>query len=413
MKKAAWFAGLGVILGGSILLGQPSTRNPHGPLKHDCEDCHTAERWSALRSPLAFEHAETGFPLAGAHGQAKCSGCHKDPIFSRVGTACADCHADHHEGQLGPDCQNCHTPRNWQNQKDVLELHVQRGFALTGVHAAADCEACHRGEARDDYAGTPVDCQGCHAEAFAATTNPNHMQAGFSADCELCHNAARGMWSEVRYAHASSFALTGAHKNVECNVCHTSVYAGTPGACYDCHSAEFAATTEPPHATSGFGHDCTICHSTSGWTPSRFDHNATAFPLTGRHATLTCVSCHESGYAGTPSACYACHQTAYNATTDPNHAAAGFPTDCQACHSTVSWSATTWDHDGLYFPIYSGAHNNRWDACADCHVNPASFATFECITCHQQPDTDAKHSSVSDYQYLSSACYTCHPRGTH
>ena len=481
----------GMIFGGA-LLGQTTNQDqknqgPHGTLRWDCKDCHTTASWLELRSPMNFDHNDTGFHLTGGHRTAPCIGCHQDLIFNHVGAACVDCHSDHHNGQLGLDCGSCHTPRDWQNRKDMLELHAERGFPLAGVHAVADCEACHPEHVKQQYAGTPTDCYGCHADAYLATVEPNHALAGFSHDCETCHNAALGNWRVSNYVHSAAFPLTGSHKQAVCSQCHASGFKGTSTVCYDCHSAAFAAATDPNHEQMGVGHECAVCHSTIAWRPARydhnatafpltgkhttvtcvschpttyagtptdcyachraayeattdpnhiaagfpttcegchstadwtgatFDHNATAFPLTGKHRTVTCVSCHATTYAGTPTDCYACHRAAYEATTDPNHIAAGFPTTCEGCHSTANWTSTTWDHDGLFFPIYSGTHRGAWTACSDCHVIPSSFATFECITCHAhtQSETDAQHSEVTNYQYVSTACYTCHPRGTH
>ncbi len=690
-----------LLLAGSIIVGQSTVKNPHGNLKQDCQDCHTTDSWSKMRDSVLFDHATTGFPLLGAHAAAPCAGCHKSPIFSKVGTSCVDCHADQHHGQLGTNCENCHAPRNWENRQNNLDLHAARGFALTGAHAVADCEACHVGYARQEYAGTPVNCYGCHAETYAATTEPNHQLVGFSNDCATCHRAASGGWGDVDFIHSASFPLTGGHKGVACDQCHTTGYASMSTDCYSCHSTDFASTTDPAHEAGGFSHDCKQCHTIVGWQPARFDHNTTTFPLTGAHiqvacvschatqysgtstdcyschqtdfagvtdpnhvqnnfshtctdchttsawspssfdhsatgfaltgahvsascischsagyagtpsdcfschqtdfagvtdpnhvqnnfshtctdchtttawspssfdhsatgfaltgahvnatcvschaagyagtpsdcyschqtdfagvtdpnhvqnnfshtctdchtttawnpttfdhsttgfvltgahASATCISCHSSGYAGTPAdcyschstdfagvsdpnhvqnnfshtctdchtttawnpttfdhsttgfaltgahitascvachssgytgtptACFACHNTDYQGTTDPNHTAAGFPTDCQTCHTTSGWAPANWDHDSQYFPIYSGTHAGRWSTCADCHVVPSSFATFECIDCHEhnRTDTDARHTGVRNYQYLSTACYSCHPTG--
>lgn len=474
-----------VLLIGSAILSQTTVKNPHGKLSWDCQDCHTTESWSQMRDTLIFDHTATGFNLLGAHATAPCISCHKSPIFSNVGVSCGDCHSDHHKGELGNECQTCHTPRDWENRRGMLDLHASRGFALTGAHAVADCEACHTGHDRREYAGTAVECYDCHSEAYAATAEPNHPQAGFSHDCRLCHSAALSHWQYADYSHPASFPLSGGHKGIACEVCHQNGYAGTVTDCYSCHSTDFAGTTDPDHQTSGFGHECMLCHTTAAWQPARYDHSATAFPLTGAHLRLNCVSCHAtqyagtptdcyachqssfesvtdpnhvqsgfshvcltchttngwtpssfdhsstgfqltgahataqclachaSGYSGTPSNCYACHQTAYDATSNPSHTAAGFPVTCETCHSANAWTPSSWNHDALYFPINSGAHSNV--ACAECHVTPSSYATFECILCHQheRTTTDTKHSSVQDYQYLSSACYACHPRGTH
>lgn len=559
MKRALQLILVPVVMIGGVILGQSSVKNPHGKLAWDCQDCHSTASWSDIKVSEKFDHAKTGFTLLGAHATAQCIGCHKDPVFSHVGVSCIDCHADHHNGQLGMDCQNCHTPRDWQNRRDLLDLHASRGFALTGVHAVADCEACHSGHPQQQYAGAPVDCYSCHAEAYAATTEPNHATSEFSIDCRECHQMTASSWHDASVIHPASFPLTGGHAGIPCRDCHTDGYANLSSDCYSCHSTQFAATTDPDHETASFSHDCRLCHTivawqpsfydhngtafpltgahrqtaciqchatqyagtptdcyschqsafeqtldpnhvtgnfdhncivchgTTAWQPSTFDHNVTTFPLTGAHLTATCVSCHGSGFAGTPTACYschqtafeqtldpnhvtgnfdhncslchtttawlpanfdhsttsfpltgkhvtaiclschasgftgtptncyACHQTAYNGTTDPSHTAAGFPTSCENCHTTNGWTPANWDHDALYFPIYSGAHAGRWNTCADCHVNQSSFAVFECINCHEHNSTDmnAKHSQVQNYQYVSTACYSCHPRGRH
>ena len=208
----------------------------------------------------------------------------------------------------------------------------------------------------------------------------------------------------------TGFPLTGAHVPLNCIQCHEQGYTNTPVECYACHEDDYVTVQDPNHVTNNFSQDCTECHSTSGWSPSIFDHNNTGFPLTGSHVPLNCLDCHANGYTGTPIECFACHQDDYNATTNPNHLAAGFPTECETCHSTSNWNNTTWNHD---FPIYSGSHQGEWDVCADCHVQPNNFAIFECIFCHEhnQNDMDDEHQGVSGYVYQSSACYSCHPDG--
>ncbi|MCB0316123.1 MAG: hypothetical protein KDH84_23210, partial [Calditrichaeota bacterium] len=110
---------------------------------------------------------------------------------------------------------------------------------------------------------------------------------------------------------------------------HEQGYTNTPVECYACHEDDYVTVQDPNHVTNNFSQDCTECHSTSGWSPSIFDHNNTGFPLTGSHVPLNCLDCHANGYTGTPIECFACHQDDYNATTNPNHLAAGFPTECE------------------------------------------------------------------------------------
>lgn len=402
MKAAAVAVIIVVMATGGLLVSQTS-QNPHGKLKWDCQDCHTPESWLKLRDQMPFNHDETGFHLTGAHESAQCIGCHKTPEFSHVGVACVDCHTDQHQGQLGQTCENCHTERDWQSRKNILETHAQRGFALTGVHAVADCEACHRDHARNEYAGTPVECVGCHGEAYAGTSNPNHRGAGFSSDCERCHHAASGTWENASYMH-KTFQLTGAHRGIECRACHATTFDGTSTNCYSCHQTDFESTADPNHVQSGFDHNCAVCHSTSFFTPAHYNHNLTAFPLTGKHQTVQCAGCHTAGYAGTPTDCWSCHQTVYQTVTDPNHVAANFDHNCLSCHTTAGWLPASFNHNATAFPL-TGAHTTT--SCISCHATSYSGTPTACYACHQsdfESVTDPNHV----YNSFDQNCVACH-----
>ena len=240
----------------------------------------------------------------------------------------------------------------------------------------------------------------------------SHTQNNFDHSCLICHNTTA--WQPSTFNHnTTGFPLTGAHIPLQCISCHANGYINTPADCYSCHQANYIGVADPNHVQDNFSHDCIQCHTTSNWTQVTFNHNLTAFPLTGAHVSVVCQLCHASGFDNTPIDCIACHQSDYNNTTNPNHQSAGFPTQCLSCHNTSAWVPSTWNHDALYFPIYSGNHRGRWSTCADCHVNPNNFQVFECIFCHEhnRADTDSHHQNVSGYQYVSTACYNCHPRG--
>ncbi len=386
--------------------------NPHGNADLDCATCHVEASWRITGRPAGFDHGTTGFPLTGRHKDVQCRACHGDLVFSHVGTSCVDCHADAHRGRLGPDCAHCHATTGFIDRERMRRLHDGTSMPLVGVHERVDCEACHRGAPGDDYVGTPTDCYTCHADVYAATTAPAHASAGFGTDCRVCHGVFATSWGSRDFHHPSSFPLSGGHAGVECARCHTSGFAGTPTDCYACHRTDYEQTTDPAHVAAGFATSCTNCHTINAWQPATFDHDATAFPLTGAHRTTECASCHTSGYTGTPTGCYACHQTDFQQTNDPPHTASNFPTTCATCHTTTAWQPANWDHDTL-FPIYSGRHRNEWNVCADCHVVATDYTVFECIFCHEhnQTDTDRDHREVNNYQYVSTACYQCHPRG--
>ena len=144
-------------------------------------------------------------------------------------------------------------------------------------------------------------------------------------------------------------------------------YTTLPTACYGCHQADFNGTTIPNHVSSGFPTDCSLCHTTTAWTPSSFNH-ASVFPLTGAHATVACAQCHvNNNYTTLPTSCYGCHQADFTGTTNPNHVSAALPTTCDTCHNTTALTTVTFNHT-LYanYPL-TGAHATL--ICAQCHVN--------------------------------------------
>jgi hypothetical protein len=325
---------------------------------------------------------------------------------------CVSCHQTQYAGTTNPphqaagfptDCTTCHNTTTWTG---ATFNHAT--FPLTGGHQAATCQQCH---VNGVYRGTPTTCLACHQANYNATTNPPHQSAGFPTDCTTCHNTVT--WTGATFNHnASQFPLTGAHLAATCQACHgNGVYDGLPTTCVSCHQSDYAGTNNPPHQAAGFPNTCTTCHTTTTWTGATFNHSTTQFPLTGAHVSTTCQQCHSSGvYDGLPTNCVSCHQSDYAGTTNPNHQTAGFPTDCTSCHTTTRWDGATFNHDGQWFRIYSGHHRGRWTTCAQCHDNPASFAQFTCLSCHEhrQSSMDSEHRGRSGYSYNSQACYSCH-----
>lgn len=392
-----------------------------GELGVDCARCHSTKDFID-RSEALRQHRTSQFPLTGAHLSTDCAACHLpvqgSPMrFLNTPMQCDACHADDFRAASNPDhvaagfpmdCVQCHSTLTWGGGDFD---HALTGFALTGAHASTQCQSCHTN--LEFSSGLSSDCSSCHLEAAQSTVDPDH--SGFSTNCAACHSTVG--WEPASFDHnVTAFPLTGAHQAVNCIDCHTNdVYAGTPQDCFACHESAFNGTVDPSHVSSGFSTDCVQCHTTTAWQPASFDHDATAFPLTGAHRTTSCTSCHTNGsYAGTPQDCFACHQSEYDATTTPRHLAAGFGTDCASCHTTIQWLGAAFDHDASFFPIYSGRHQQAWNDCADCHVNQNNYAQFECILCHEhsnEADLADKHQGRSDYQYSSSACYSCHPDG--
>ena len=378
----------------------------------ECQLCHSIFQWTGT----TFDHTQaSGFALTGAHTVLPCLECHVNNQITGLPRECYGCHQADYQSVTDPNhvtnnfdhnCQICHTDITWT---PATFDHSRTAFPLTGAHILVDCIECHS----EGYTSIPTDCFSCHENDFNGVTDPSHIVNNFDHDCSICHTTQS--WSPATFDHANTaFPLTGAHLSLACIDCHANGYTGTPTDCYSCHENDFNTVIDPNHIVNNFDHDCSICHTTHGWSPATFDHANTTFPLTGAHLALACIDCHANGYTGTPTDCYSCHADNYNSTQNPNHAAAGFPTTCETCHNTTSWQQTTWNHDIQYFPIYSGRHQGEWSVCADCHVDPTNYLRFECIFCHEHNDPvdlADKHRNVPNYQYNSIACYTCHPTG--
>ncbi len=375
----------------------------------DCLECH---------NPMGFGWDSTGiihdfFPLTLGHDIQNCSACHNVSNFSDISADCFACHQQDYQTAQNPnhqnagfptDCVQCHTTNpGWMPATIDHDF-----FPLTLGHDIQDCNACH---INGNFNNTPTDCFACHQQDYQTTQNPNHQAAGFPTECAICHSTNPG-WMPAVVNH-DFFPLTLGHDIQDCNACHgNGVYEGTQTDCFACHQQDYQTTQNPNHQAAGFPTDCVLCHTTNpGWMPATFDHDF--FPLTLGHDIGDCNACHGNGvYEGTPTDCFACHQEDYQTAQNPNHLAANFPTDCVLCHTTnPGWMPANFDHDNMYFPIYSGKHEDEWSSCTDCHINPSNYAVFDCLSCHPPGETADEHEDVGGYIYESNACFACHPDG--
>jgi hypothetical protein len=77
--------------------------------------------------------------------------------------------------------------------------------------------------------------------------------------------------------------------------------------CVGCHLKDFQNTNNPNHTTAGFPQQCEICHTTSNWNATSFNHASTGWPLTGA-LSLQCSQCHvNANYNITNTTCVSCH----------------------------------------------------------------------------------------------------------
>jgi len=225
-----------------------------------CLDCHERLRFAPPRLGIR-EHS--AFPLEGPHAAVVCHSCHKLDEASGIrrftGTArlCRACHNDPHGGQfaqkiLEEDCQACHDPAAESFRIQPFDHAMLAGYELTGAHARARCEDCHRLEALSQaastastavrrYKDTPTLCSSCHRDAHRGQFG----QEG-SVSCEGCH-LSTSSWEEVQFDHdtQSRFPLDGTHEDLPCVACHVPVRLPGGGEmlqfkplgmeCKDCH----------------------------------------------------------------------------------------------------------------------------------------------------------------------------------
>lgn len=408
-----------------------------------CAKCHAEHSGKAFNlvrfDRKAFDHgAETGFALQGKHRSVACEKCHNsgkiaeslrgeiklkdlNHTFLGLRRECSTCHADQHQGRLGTNCARCHSSESW---KTVAGFdHSETRFALTGLHKTVACAKCHvQGpDGRTQFQGLAfATCDNCHKDPHGGA----FRAAKFQGSCDGCHSTAG--WKKARpspeFRHdRTRFALVGKHAEVACNRCHKGADFRHPvphERCQDCHS--------DPHrgqfATRAAGSDCSSCHSERDFKPARFDivaHQASAFPLTGKHASVDCARCHRPAGKDTVFRtgnlkCLQCHEDVHQGV----FAAAPSKGQCDACHTDKGFRPSTFDvakHSATRFPL-KGKHASV--DCARCHrplsapqplpAKPASgieyqgarrqfhFESLKCSACHSDP-----HDSRLE-------CETCH-----
>jgi len=220
----------------------------HGNFGKKCQTCHREKNWQSAQ----FNHnRKTKYPLRGKHKNAQCKACHVKPLYkSKTPTACYSCHKvdDVHKGQEGKRCQNCHDENGWR--KKVRFDHDLSRFPLIGLHAVTPCEECHLS---NKYKSAKISCLSCHKK------DDTHKQK-LGENCQACHNP--NGWRLWRFNHnKTNFKLTGKHKKVYCEGCHTKAVtkvASTPRTCIGCHRGDDAHNSQ-------FGKRCERCHTTESF----------------------------------------------------------------------------------------------------------------------------------------------------
>ncbi len=285
-----------------------------------------------------------------------------------------------------------------------------------GVHAHAEiannCAACH---ASPSSAETMADrCLACHTDIRSDITANIKMHGLLdnAMQCMKCHTEHKGPHANLtsleffNHDH-TAFKLTGKHAEVKtCGECHKDqLFRGTATTCTSCHA-------EPKVHLGKFGTDCAQCHTTQTWhassvTLTKFDHNLTAFKLTGHHQQVACASCHKNNtYQGTPTSCVACHAEPAVPAVHRGH----YGKQCTQCHTTTAFVGTTLYHP---FPIDHHARGKRTNICANCHNDLTKLQQYTCYNCHEhaRPRMVTRHARFNLTSAQLDACAKCHGNG--
>lgn len=365
----------------------------HGRQKPQaCNSCHTDHKGRTAKvvnlDVRNFDHTQTDYRLSGRHLKVECKSCHAPgKKYSEAPQTCVACHRkdDTHKGGLGAQCADCHVDSGW---KDVRFDHEKQArYALTGKHADARCDSCHRNNV---YKDTPKTCIGCHRKDDESSRG---HKGQYGEKCDSCHSTRAWKPSNFNHDTDTRYSLRGRHRTVECTDCHTApIYKVKPSQeCYACHRKD------DKHKET-LGKDCGSCHTERNWKePARFNHDQTAFPLLGKHQNADCKACHKSAlFKEAPRDCVGCHKK------DDRHEGT-LGTRCETCHGERDWTTTKgrFNHDSTRFALRN-AHAEGVLKCSACHAGPKQFrnTAMECVACHRKDD---KHEGS-----LGTRCESCH-----
>jgi hypothetical protein len=394
----------------------------------NCGQCH-AIRKGSVSQMCANCHKEIGWLVErgrGFHARAAAAGKKE----------CASCHPDH----AGRDFALVSWPGGTPGRFD----HREAGWTLEQSHREVKCETCHapgyragpaaslsRRRESAGWIGLETSCESCHRDDDA-------HKGALTQRCETCHDA--GDWKRaVRFNHDStSYALTGEHRKVSCDACHSSaqlpvkrdasgeripIYKPVPfQECASCH--------RDPHQ-GRMSAKCGQCHTTSSFdlvSRRDFNHAITRYALKGRHASVSCAGCHGANLAQPRPAfgtCATCH-------ADPHQGEATLrsaPADCAACHRVEGFTPATYtarDHaaapyalEGKHLGVSCGGCHRvvgtrdaprrlrmPYGRCEDCHSDShagqlASRAGSSCASCHAVGGWTPSLFSATEHARLS------------
>ena len=366
----------------------------HMPTTEDCSVCHTPGTFTTG----TYDH----FGVVN-----NCESCHNNVIsvgklFNHLPTTedCSVCHdtvdfAGATFDHVGIDTSNCALCHDGE---------ISLGKSANHVPTSLDCSSCHVITDFTAFAGItfshlgidPNNCASCHDTGIATPKTVNHIPA--QDDCSVCHDSTSVFAS-------TTFLIT--------------VHQGITRGCEGCHVSQFFPAD--PNLVKATGHlptnqDCYLCHTTTAFTPSVFDHSG----ISGN-----CASCHDGSPAFVALG-------ALGETDTPVHQNTNG--DCSVCHNTTSFAGAFIDHSSPEVlnascdSCHNGVDATGKDAkpdhvvtnedCDVCHVPGGTFtpAVFNhtgivdnCESCHNGTDATGKDAKVNPPHIPTTAdCSVCH-----
>jgi hypothetical protein len=303
---------------------------------------------------------------------------------------------------------------------------------------------------------TNVKCLECHTEINEKIKSGSGLHSNIrikGKECIACHNEHHGRnfklikFDKNSFNHSETgFTLQGKHTNIKCEECHNiknqvivirnkrqGTYLGLNQNCSSCHEDYHQGTLSS---------DCQKCHNNEAFRPaSFFNHNNTAFTLSGAHLRLNCTKCHHeeirngrkfTKFKGIDfKSCTSCHQDVHQGK---------FGSNCQKCHSTESFKNITtakFNHSLTNFPL-TGKHLSleciachksglqvklKYNRCSDCHEDfhrgefTVANTITDCSQCHNFDGFRPAIYTVEDHNksrfilagsHLALPCSACH-----